>query len=637
MRRITFRDRLRYRFDNTMSRGPIPLIGWLFLLSAILILAVSLLVRSTGVDPEGRGFLQIVWASLMRTLDAGTMGGDTGNWPFLLSMFAVTLGGVFLVSILIGILTTGIEAKLDDLRKGRSFVAETGHTVILGWSPQILTILSELMVANENQGRQCIAILADKDKVEMEAEVRSRVEARGRTRVVCRTGNPFERADLAIVNPDGARSIVVLPGEAQGPDAFVIKVVLAIINNPGRRSEPYHIVAAVRDRLTLEAVHRIMGNEVQLVLAGDLIARIAAQTSRQSGLSVVYTELLDFGGDEIYVNEEPGLVGRTFGEALFLYEDSALIGLRFRDGRIQLNPPMDTRIESGDKVIAISRDDDTVRLSGLSEYAIDDGAVRAPDVQESDGLRVPLPERTLILGWNGRAPTLIAELDHYVAPASELTILAQQVEGCPSPREMDTQSLHHLTVTSHTGDTTDRRLLDRLDIPSYHHVLVLSYCDALDAQRADALTLLTLLHLRDIADRHGHPFSLVSEMLDVRNRDLAEAAHADDFIVSDKLISLMLAQLAENPELEAVFQDLFDPEGSELYLKPAAQYVELGRPVNFYTVVEAARRRGEVAVGYRCSAAAHDSGDSYGIRVNPKKSDPVTFEDEDRVIVLAEQ
>ena len=41
-------------------------------------------------------------------------------------------------------------------------------------------------------------------------------------------------------------------------------------------------------------------DEAQLVLAGDLIARITAQTCRQSGLSVVYTELLDFGGDEIY-------------------------------------------------------------------------------------------------------------------------------------------------------------------------------------------------------------------------------------------------------------------------------------------------------------------------------------------------
>ena len=71
----------------------------------------------------------------MRTLDAGTMGGDEGNWPYLFAMLAVTIGGIFIISSLIGILTTGLEARLDSLRKGRSKVVESDHTVILGWSP----------------------------------------------------------------------------------------------------------------------------------------------------------------------------------------------------------------------------------------------------------------------------------------------------------------------------------------------------------------------------------------------------------------------------------------------------------------------------------------------------------------------
>jgi len=146
----------------------------------------------------------------------------------------------------------------------------------------------------------------------------------------------------------------------------------------------------------------------------------------------------------------------------------------------------------------------------------------------------------------------------------------------------------------------------------------------------------TLLRLRQIAEQYGHPFSIVNEMLDVRKRDLAEVTRADDFIVSDQLVSLMLAQISENTELATVFDDLFDPEGSELYLKPAVDYVQLGRPVNFYTVVEAAKRRGEVAVGYRQYADSHNPLKSYGVRVHPAKSMLVTFADQDRIIVLAE-
>ena len=107
-------------------------------------------------------------------------------------------------------------------------------------------------------------------------------------------------------------------------------------------------------------------------------------------------------------------------------------------------------------------------------------------------------------------------------------------------------------------------------------------------------------------------------------------------MVSDKLISLMLSQISENKELAPVFQDLFDPEGSEIYFKPAEDYIQLGKPVTFYTVVEAARQRGEVALGYRLQAQANTPEVAYGVKLNPSKSQPVTFSEADRIIVLAD-
>ena len=83
-------------------------------------------------------------------------------------------------------------------------------------------------------------------------------------------------------------------------------------------------------------------------------------------------------------------------------------------------------------------------------------------------------------------------------------------------------------------------------------------------------------------------------------------------------------------------QDLFDPDGSELYLKPASDFVQLGTAVNFYTVVEAARRQGAVAIGYRLDAEAYNPDASYGVKINPLKSQSVTFGPDDRIVVLAE-
>ena len=635
MGKIPLSYRLRYHFDNTMSKGTPALIGWLFAITALVIFLVALgLINSPLVPIEDKrpiGLDKALWNVLMRSIDAGTVAGDVGTWPYLLLMLGVTFFGIFVVSILIGLLTSGIENKLDELRKGRSRVIESNHTVILGWSSQVFTIISELMVANENVKKPVIAILAEKDKVEMEDEIRDRLGRTGNTRVICRSGNPIEMSDLQIVNPQEARSIVILaPEESEDPDSHVIKTILALTNHPERKPEPYHIVAEIHSPQNLDVAKMVGGDEVELVLGEDLIARISVQTCRQSGLSVVYTELLDFDGDEIYFQAEPGLVGKTFAEAMMSYEESALMGLRKANGEILINPPLESLIAAGDKVIAIARDDDAVVLSKTKDHQIDETAIqlRAPEAK--------VPEKTLILGWNQRGFIIMSELDNYVSPNSELTIVADVEESVEMAIRACSENMANQSLSFTQADTTDRKVLESLDLQSFAHIITLSYSDTLKIQAADAKTLVTLLHLRDISEKSKVSFSIVSEMLDSRNRELASVTQADDFIVSDKLISLMLSQLSENKELGRVFDDLFQSEGSEIYLKPIAEYIRLDQPVNFYTLLKAASQRGELAIGYRLQAHAQDRENGFGVKVNPKKSERIQFGPMDKLIVLAE-
>ncbi|MCZ0982590.1 hypothetical protein O1L60_36875 [Streptomyces diastatochromogenes] len=147
---------------------------------------------------------------------------------------------------------------------------------------------------------------------------------------------------------------------------------------------------------------------------------------------------------------------------------------------------------------------------------------------------------------------------------------------------------------------------------------------------------MTLLHLRDIEERLGDPYSIVTEMNDDANREVAQVTKADDFIVSTKVISLLLTQLTENRDLYEVFTDLFDPEGSEIYLKPASHYVVPGAEANFATVVEAARREGETAIGYRLARHGEEAP-GYGIFLNPPRAAPLVLGPEDAVVVLAEE
>jgi voltage-gated potassium channel Kch len=630
----TLKERWNYWFDNYMSRGTLALIGGLSVISLVIIFLVAAVISMGGVAfapegaTEGVSFVEAAWLSLMRTLDAGTMGGDTG-WGFRLAMFFVTLGGVFIISTLIGVLTTGVEGKIEELRKGRSRVLENGHTVILGWSPQIFTIIPEIVTANENQSKGVIVILADKDKVEMEEEIQARVGNTGKTKVICRSGLPIDPSELEIVSPHTARAIIVLPPEEGEPDSAVIKTVLALTNSPKRHAEPYHIVTQISDARNLSVI-KMLGakDKIRAVLTGDIIARVTAQTSRQSGLSMVYTELLNFGGDEIYFKEETGFTGKEFGTLLNAYENSTLIGIQQADGTVRVMPPLDTVLASGDKIIAISADDNTIVQNGLKTIPIQTSQIHSGARRE----KAPT-EKGLLIGWNESAAIITQELDNYVPAGSSITIVADE------SYEDDVNQVgpyKNLKIIFRGGDTNDRTLLDDLNVADYDHVIVLADT-RLETQAADARTLITLLHLRDIAEKDETPFSIVSEMLDLRNRELAEVAKVNDFIVSDHLISLMMSQLAENGELYDVFVDLFDPEGAEIYLKPASDYVETGKPVNFYTVVEAARQRNEIAIGYRIVNDQHNAEKSYGVFTNPKKSKEILLSANDKVIVLAEE
>ncbi|MGI0484813.1 CASTOR/POLLUX-related putative ion channel [Pantanalinema rosaneae CENA516] len=627
--RSTLADQLHYRFDNFMARGTVALVSGLALISFAFIFLMSVLVSLFGVAPEGSDRMDLpesLWSVLMRTLDSGTVGGDTG-WVFRLTMLFVTFGGIFVVSTLIGLLSNGINTKLEDLRQGRSRVIETDHIVILGWSLQIFTLISELALANANRPNACIVILSEQDKVQMETELYNTLGKLPRIRLVCRTGSPSSMVDLGMVSIQTARSIIILNPIHDQADTQLVKTLLAITNIPRSHSHPYHIVAQVQTPKTLDVIRLIGHNEVEPLLSNDLISRIVVQTCRQSGLSIVYMDLLNFSGDEIYFKAEPALQGKTYGQALLSYRDSTVIGIQYANGAIQLNPPSDTPIEAGGHLIVISKDDDTIHLAKHSPPPIDQQAVQLAEPAAVQA------EHTLILGWNDRVGTIIQQLDHYVAPGSTVVVMAE-FPAAEVDLSEETLQLQRQTVRYQQGNPTDRAVLERLNLTAYEHVVVL--CNpTLDPEHADAQTLVTLLHLRDISDRHQHDFQIVTEILDVRNQALAQVARPDDFVISEQIVSLMLAQVSEQKQINAVLADLFNAEGSEIYLKPVTNYVTVDYPVNFYTVVEAGRQRGESAIGYRCQADTNNMAKDYGIVINPAKDQLIEFKPEDVIIVLA--
>lgn len=612
-------DRLRYMFDNSMSAGTPALIGWLTLATFLLILFFSVIISLFNLrGDDDRGFFGELYYSLLHTLDPGTIGGDVGTWRFLLTLLVLTLCGLFIVSALIGVIANGIDSKLAELRRGRSLVLEKDHTVILGWSDSIFTILNELTIANESRPDPVVVILADRDKVEMEDELKVKVPDRRGTKIVCRSGSPIDLDDLELSSHSTARSVILLAPDSEDPDSEVIKTLLALTHSG---PDGPRIVAEIRNPSNLEAASLVGANRTVLLDIQETVAKLVVQTSRQSGAAAVYTELFDYEGDEFYFLEDHGLDATTYAAAQQRYEQASVVGLVSRDGVSKLNPPADTVI--GDQTLILVAEDDSA-LDG-QQLSQTEPALNRLGTELGHGEH---PTRGLLIGWNERAPIVLRELDHYAVPGSRLTVLT-------ALGEPEVPTLPNLQVEVVHGSTTDRATLERHVVDDLDQIIVLCYSQHLETQAADARTLVTLLHVRDILRRTDAQTPVVSEMLDDRNRVLASVADVDDVVVSGEIVSLLVTQLSEDQRLEPVFRELLSNEGSEIYLRPAEWYVQPGEDVTYATIVAGASRRNETALGFKSASLAED-GQRFGVVVNPPKSMTFAVTAGDCVVVLAE-
>ena len=628
-RRYTLRQRTRYAIDNGLARGMWVLLLWIagITLALILVIAGLIWILRAGPGDEPTTFADGLWLALGRYLDPGTFSDDSGVL-FRTFTVAITVIGVFLGAALIGVIASGLDARIEDLRRGQSPVVETGHTVILGSSEKLPVIISELVEANRSQRRHAIVVLSGEDTLDLAETISKEVRDMGSSRLVYRRGEPSHIADLERLAPQDAKAIIVLREDSAESSAKVVKIVLALNRVLGAEStQP--IVAEIEDRETAAALTDLLGDRLLAVNPTHTVARITAQVSRQPGLGAIYQELLDFDGDEMYFIPVPDrLAGRTYGELLMSSSRSTILGIQAADGDVVVNPPPGTIVQAGQRLVGISEDDST--------FVLDlDPQPWSPPADRPFARDEVHVERTLIAGWSEVAPLVLRELESHVGSGSSVVVVVNQDmrDVAAIQAEVAALGLVRQTVQVRTGSTISRAEISRLvEEESFTHFLILCERDRFGVDEADARVLLTMLHLRAtglVRDRN-----VVGELLDPNDVDLASGESSDDFIVSQKLVSLLLAQLSESPHLARVFDDLFTTDGAAISLQPFERYAPAGE-TTFGAVVAEARAWGATALGYR-AASALDRTDTLasGLRVNPPKDERIVFAPGDSVVVL---
>tara|TARA_B100001939_G_scaffold241968_1_gene209445 strand:- start:130912 stop:132825 length:1914 start_codon:yes stop_codon:yes gene_type:complete len=620
----------------------------MFALSFVVLSGLRILFGILLPDESSSHVFAQMWRVFLQILDGGAIAEDTdANWLSRVAGIITVFVGLILFSSLVAFITSQFEAKLAELRKGKSSVLEQNHAVILGFEDRVLDILAELIIANESESYAAVAILAEKDKEEMDDFLNDRLTERKSTRIVTRSGSTSSIGSLRKMGVEQCNSVLILneAGSADteedraDADARVLKSIIAVIAATDKKNHPPIVAEIHSDRLRLVASNLSEGS----IIAVDreaLLARMLVQTSRVPGLFSVYSSMVGFEGQEIYFyRPESGWQNESFSDILFRFSGNGVMGFRHEDGEILLNPPADFRPAANDQAIILAEDDSTIEY--LSEKVL------RPEVRDLPDFKIQKSsESYLIIGWNQKGPVILQEYADYIPAGSRMSIVTRPEEAhhdtiAGTIKEITSQ-YSQLQLDWQEIDWSEPEALARLAPENYGNVILLAR-DGTNPEAVDAASIAGLLqvrqHLKSVERKLGHPPStrVISEIMDSENVDLVLETGVKDFLISNQFISRILAQVAMEPDVHYVYDDLFSPEGSEIYLKPVSAYFQDPlKPHSFAECVSAALARKEVCIGIRIARFEADKERNHGVLLIPEMDEVFEFTGKDNLIVLAE-
>lgn len=252
---------------------------------------------------------------------------------------------------------------------------------------------------------------------------------------------------------------------------------------------------------------------------------------------------------------------------------------------------------------------------------------------------------TLVLGWNRKARIIIGEYADHVLDGSRVDVIINNPsdEVRAEIEELDS-ALEPVAVNLIEQDPMQIETLLAAEPRKRNNIIILSGRkddeEEIDPEKGDAETILTLLLLRRIFEDHPDETvttRLITEVMDSANQGLISRAGVEDFIISNRLVSMMLAQVSEEADIKLVYDDPFAEEGSEIYLKPVSTYFEQ-TPVEVTSAdcMGIAQKRQEIFLGIKIKADEKDSEKNFGVKIIPEKSASYTPRSDDCLVVVAE-
>jgi hypothetical protein len=301
-----------------------------------------------------------------------------------------------------------------------------------------------------------------------------------------------------------------------------------------------------------------------------------------------------------------------------------------------MNPLPDCQLQDDDDIIILAEDDSTIHFKSKQLYHPKERAIVDRRLEKKQ-------EKELVIGWNNKGPIIIEQYTDYIMEGSTIDIALQNPEESvlKEINELKKKSSEH-TITTYKLNMLDITSLSALKPETYDSIIILNTVED-DIEKADASTINILLLLREVirqrTEQSGQKANvqIISEVMNSDNLELITHTGVNDAIISTKMVSKILAQIAEEPDVLKVYDEIFMEDGSEIYLKPLSLYFEtVPEKIAFADIIKLVQKRREVCLGYRKKALHNNVEEEFGVIINPPKDTIISLEPDDSLIVLAE-
>lgn len=435
----------------------------------------------------------------------------------VLAAVVIVIEMVLFSGAIVAMVTTSLRSFIDKKSKAKGKIILSNHFIILNWNSKVPDIIFNLMLKGFKNN---IVILSNQTKEYIESEIKSLflandVTQKYKANLIIKEGDPLLRGNLDDISIEKASQIVVMAREdmSDGDDDNILNqdlLNLKIVLRIGSFEIPSNTQIVVETdsdetRQQIEnisyTVSSLKGKSVIPVSFNRKIGQIIAQSIVSPEMAEVYLELFSFQGAEFYSIDSK----ETVEEYMNTHDNSIPV--------VKLN-----------KLFVLA--DDEKECLKRREGAISSIVPLKPVV-----IRPNKNCNIFVIGDNKKSEFILDNLN----------------------RSAESDEFNYQIKHYHKNEN-DLLIKDIKETEGEKKVLILSD-DNVSEESYDANVFVTLIELSKAFPKREN-LTLITELLDSRNLSSVRDFDIHNTIISNKMMSILITQLAMNLDSKKFYHKL---------------------------------------------------------------------------------